>query len=133
MRYRYESHGLRFDVKRPLESVDAFHGRINVAARDEEGGSEPNGRDPVWLIGTYGHHGGSLHGDIRRGSAAELASREYIAVYPASGWWRTRPALTQYDREVRYALIVGIKVPETNLDPCAEVAGRVGAPVMVET
>jgi hypothetical protein len=37
-RYRYESHGLRFDVKRPEESVDEFRRRINLAARDEESG-----------------------------------------------------------------------------------------------
>ena len=132
-RYRYESHGLRFDVKRPREAVDAFRGRINVAARDEEGGSEPNDGDPAWLIGTRGRHRGSLHGDIWCGSAAELADRGYIAVYPASGWWRTRPALGQYDRMARYALIIGIKAPETDVDLCAEVAGQIGAPVMVET
>ena len=35
-RYSYASHGLRFDVKRPLEKLDDFRGRINRAARDEE-------------------------------------------------------------------------------------------------
>lgn len=132
-RYRYESHGLRFDVKRPLETVDAFRSRINVAARDEEGGTEPNDGDPAWLIGTRGRHRGSLHGDVWRGSAADLASRGYVAVYPALGWWKTRPALGRYDRAARYALIVGIKAPETDVDLYAEVAGRVGAPVVVET
>ena len=132
-RYRYESHGLRFDVKRPHEAVDAFRSRINIAARDEEGESEPNDGDPAWLIGTRGRHRGSLHGDIWRGSAADLASRGCIAVYPASGWWRTRPALEQYDRAARYALIVSIKAPETDVDLYTAVASRVGAPVMVET
>ncbi len=37
-RYRYESHGLRFDVKRPSETVANFRNRINLAARDEEQG-----------------------------------------------------------------------------------------------
>ena len=54
-------------------------------------------------------------------------------VYPASGWWRTPPVLKQYDRVARYALIVGIKAPETDVDLCAEVDSRVGAPVMVGT
>ena len=132
-RYRYESHGLRFDVKRPLETADAFRSRINVAARDEEGGTEPNDGDPAWLIGTRGRHRGSLHGDVWRGSAAELASRGYVAVYPASGWWKTRPALERYDRTARYALIVGIKAPEADVDLYAEVASQVGAPVVMET
>lgn len=33
---RYQSHGLRFDVKRPTESVDGFRKRISKAARDED-------------------------------------------------------------------------------------------------
>ena len=35
-KYRYESHGLRFDVKRPLESIHTFRGRISAAARDDQ-------------------------------------------------------------------------------------------------
>ena len=50
-RYRYESHGLRFDVKRPLESTDEFRKRINFAARNEEEGTPDNSNDPLWLIG----------------------------------------------------------------------------------
>ena len=47
-RYRYESHGLRFEVKRPYESEEEFRIRINLAARDEEeqtntsSGDDPN-------------------------------------------------------------------------------------------
>ena len=132
-RYRYESHGLRFDVKRPSETIDDFRGRINAAARAEEAGGSARDNDTNWLIGTQGRHRGSLHGDIWRGSAAALASRGHIAVYPASGWWRTRHALEKYDRMARYALIVSIKAPETDVDLYAEVANRIGAPVTVET
>jgi len=35
-RYRYESHSLRFDVKRPSESEDEFRIRINLTVRDED-------------------------------------------------------------------------------------------------
>ncbi len=37
-RYRYPSHGLRFDARRAHESTKLFRQRINVAARDEEAG-----------------------------------------------------------------------------------------------
>ena len=37
-RYRYESHSLRFDVKRPLETTNQFRKRINRLARDEKRG-----------------------------------------------------------------------------------------------
>jgi len=82
-RYRYESHGLRFDVKRPYESEDDFRARINAAARDEETGSRTRGVDSGWLIGPQNRHKGALHSDIWRGSAADLASRGTIAAYPA--------------------------------------------------
>ncbi len=53
-RYRYESHGLRFEVKRPLESVVEFRKRINRAARDEGEGSPGNtDGDPYWLLGVF--------------------------------------------------------------------------------
>ena len=131
-RYRYESHGLRFDVKRPYESVEEFRGRINAAARDEEKGDSQGGDDDQWLIGKQARHRGSLHNDIWRGSAADLASRECVAVYPALGWWKTRTALERYDRGARYALVISIRAPEVDVDLYTEVANRVAAAVEVE-
>ena len=131
-RYRYESHGLRFDVKRPYESVEEFRGRINAAARDEEKGDSQGGDDDQWLIGKQARHRGSLHNDIWRGSAADLASRECVAVYPALGWWKTRTALERYDRGARYALVLSIRAPEVDVDLYTEVANRVAAAVEVE-
>ena len=116
-RYRYESHGLRFEVKRPLESVVEFRKRINRAARDEGEGSPGNtDGDPYWLLGTRARHLGSLHCDIWRGTAAELASRGAIAVYPTAGWWKSRQALKRYDKVARYALVVSIRAPEVDVD-----------------
>ena len=132
-RYRYESHGLRFDVKRPLESTDQFRKRINLAARDEEERTRRRSdSDPSWLIGTQGRHRGSLHSDIWRGTAADLASRENIAVYPTAGWWKTRPAMERYDQAARYALVVSIKAPEVDVDLYTEVENQIGAKVQVE-
>ena len=129
-RYRYESHGLRFHVKRPLESVVEFRKRINLAARDEDEGSPGRSADdPAWLIGARGRHRGSLHGDIWWGTAADLASRGVIAVYPTAGWWKTRQALERYDKAARYALIVSIRAPEVDVDLCTEVANRVAVGV----
>lgn len=132
-RYRYQSHGLRFDVRRPHESVDDFRARINAAARDEEEGTRTGGQDNNWMIGTKNRHKGSLHADIWRGSAAELASRGIIGVYPAMGWWRTRPKLERYDSQARYALIVSIKAPDVAVDLYSAVASKVATPTMVET
>ena len=133
-RYRYESHGLRFDVKRPHESVDEFRSRINAAARDEEEGTQHGqGSDPEWLIGKQTRHRGSLHADIWRGSAADLASRGSLAVYPAVGWWKTRQALERYNQAARYALVVSIRAPEVEVDLRTEVANQIGVPIEIET
>ena len=131
-RYRYQSHGLRFDVKRAHESVDDFRKRVNAAARDEEEGAPHGGdSDPSWLIGMQGRHRGSLHGDIWRGSAADLASRGCLAVYPAIGWWKTRPALERYDQVARYALAISIRAPEVDVDLRTEVASQIGTQVRI--
>lgn len=130
-RYRYESHGLRFDVKRPYESGDDFRSRINAAARDEEEGTRTSGDDSGWLIGKQNRHKGSLHSDIWRGSAADLASRGTLAVYPALGWWKTRLRLERYDKAARYALIVSIRAPETEVDLYTAIANQIAVPVVV--
>ena len=133
-RYRYESHGLRFDVKRPHESIGDFRNRINAAAREEEEGTHGgHGDDPAWLIGQQTRHRGSLHGDIWRGSAADLASRGCIAVYPAVGWWKTRHALERYNQPARYALVVSIKTPDVDVDLRTEVANHIGVAIEIDT
>ena len=131
-RYRYESHGLRFDVKRPTESIRQFRSRINAAGRPQDYKSTDSD-DSNWLVGTQGRHKGSLHSDIWSGTAADLASRGFIGVYPALGWWKSRPALQQYDRAVRYALVVSIDAPEVDVDLYAAVAEQIAAPIEVET
>jgi hypothetical protein len=130
-RYRYESHGLRFDVKRPLESEVDFRARINAAARDDEDRANRNDNDPNWMIGKKNRHKGSRHSDIWKGSAAELASRGAIAVYPALGWWKTRPALERYDQRIRYSLVVSINAPDIDVDLYTPIANQIGVPVVI--
>ncbi len=132
-KYRYASHGLRFDVRRPTETTDAFLSRINAAARDEEEGTfRSSGDDPLWLIGPRNRHKGSLHGDIWRGSAAELARRGVIGIYPAAGWWKTRHKLERYNQMARYALVVSIRSPEVEVDLYTAVANQVAPEIQVE-
>lgn len=137
-KFHYPSHRLRFDVQRPLDATtEDFVARINAAAEREDDGDPIDPRDPNWVLGDRQRHRGSLHQDIWFGNAAELASRGFIAVYPAKGWWRTRPALERYNLPARYSLIVSIRTPETNVDlytPIAQqVAAQVAVPVFVNT
>jgi hypothetical protein len=128
-RYRYESHGLRFDVKRPAENDQQFKARLNKEARDEAEGNRTSGGDEGWMVGKKGRHRGSLHSDIWRGTAADLASRAIIGVYPSPGWWRTRPALERYDNVARYALLISIHADD--VDIYTPVANQIGLTVDV--
>ena len=131
-RYRYPSHGLRFDVRRPTETTDDFRSRINLAARDEEEGTAHSGNDRLWLLGKQRRHRGSLHSDIWRGTAADLARRGVIGVYPAAGWWKTRTKLERFDQSARYSLVVSIRAPEVEVDLYTAVANQVEATAEVE-
>lgn len=124
-KYSYQSHGLRFDVKRPLESSNEFRKRINRQARDEEEGSTQSPTDADWLFGAQFRHKGSIHKDVWSGKAAELAERGQVAVYPAKGWWRTRTKLERHDKAARYSLIISIAVPDIDTDIYTEVFNKI--------
>ncbi len=125
-KFHYPSHRLRFDVQRPLDASTAdFVARVNAAAQREDEGDPVNPRDPDWCLGERHRHRGSLHQDLWEGTAADLASRGFLAVYPAAGWWRTRPALERYNLPARYSLVVSIRTPQTNVDLYNAVANRV--------
>ncbi|KRV03036.1 hypothetical protein AN457_07040 [Pseudomonas aeruginosa] len=127
-RYRYESHGLRFDVSRPTEEKAQFRQRINKRARDEEDGIyQGGGTDPNWLLGTQTRHRGSLHSDIWRGTAAELADRSMIGIYPALGWWKTLLKQERYNDRVRYSLVVSIKTEQADVDLYAAIQNAIAA------
>jgi hypothetical protein len=131
-KFHYSSHRLRFDVQRPLDATtDDFVARINAAAEREDDGDPSDSKDPNWMLGSRQRHRGSLHQDIWRGTAAELASRGYIAVYPAKGWWRTRPAQQRYDLPARYSLLVSIRTPETNVDLYTAIAQQIETQVAI--
>jgi len=110
-RYRYASHGLRFDVKTPEESPEQFRKRLNP---DET--SETESDSQAWDLGPDIRHRGSVHSDIWRGTAAQLASRGVIGVYPVTGWWKERTHCKRWDAQARYALIVSIETPEVETD-----------------
>jgi hypothetical protein len=130
-RHRYASHGLRFRVKMATETVNEFRARINQAARDEEEG-RPGGGGEDWLLGTFRDRG-SLHSDFWSGSAADLAEREAIGVFPVGGWWKEKPYLERFDSKARYALIVTIRAPGSNVDIVTPVETAISVVNAVET
>jgi hypothetical protein len=130
-RYHYPSHRLRFAVRRAQESVADFEARINAAAAREDAGRLAAPSDANWILGDNLRHRGSLHQDVWRGTAADLASRGLLAVYPAQGWWRTRKAQGRYDLPVRYTLVVSIRTPQADVDLYTPVAQQITAQAAV--
>ncbi|MGE0932160.1 S8 family peptidase [Peijinzhouia sedimentorum] len=112
--YYYQSHGLRFKMIDSGESVERFRERVNREARLEDQGGSYSGES--WIIGNKVRDKGSIHKDIWKGTAADLATRNVLAIFPVNGWWRTRKKLLRYNNDVRYSLILSIESPDNTLD-----------------
>jgi len=134
-RHRYASHGLRFAVQKPAESVVNFRKRVNGAAREDTNDKPATGDADGWLLKSDLRGKGSLHHDRWVGTAADLATREHIAVYPVIGWWRERLSLERSESPARYALVVTIRTPSTTVDiyQPVEVQLRARIPTAVRT
>lgn len=131
-RHRYASHGLRFDVMTPTETMPEFRRRLNKLAAvedaDEESGSSESGA-AEWFLGPDLRHHGSLHGDFWEGTGDALAARGAIGVFPVTGWWKDQPKHDRSELGVRYALVVSISTPEQEVDLWTPVATQVAVRV----
>jgi hypothetical protein len=67
------------------------------------------------------------------GTAADLAERGVIGVYPVSGWWKDQPKRDRSALGARYALVVSIETDAEDVDVWTPVAVKVGVPVEVVT
>lgn len=134
-KHRYQSHGLRFEIKHPLESDTDFHKRISREAWEEDEDVDSVSDDREWEIGKQLRSKGSVHSDCWTGTAAELAACGVIAVFPVTGWWKERKQLGRWNRQARYSLIVTIETPETDVDLYTPIATQIGVPVetVIET
>ncbi len=130
-RYRYESCGLRWRMQRPGETVAQLRAAVSA------GTGEDTLEDPLdqWQIGPNNRHRGSVHTDIWLGSGAELSAMKHIAVYPVSGWWRSRKTANRYGHKMRYSLVISLIAPAVGIDLYGEVAAllQVGVDATVDT
>lgn len=111
IRFRYASHGLRFDLKGRAEDPAHFRQRVNAVAR-MEGNYAPGapGASANWAIGPkIRQSAGSVFSDWWQGPAVELAECDALAVYPTSGWWKAKVRPPYSDREARYSLIITLR------------------------
>ena len=125
-KHRYQSHGLRFDIKRPTDTNDEFLDRITKPVGDEDERSVISAADDrSWAVGPYLRCKGSVHSDVWTGTAAQLALTETIAVYPVTGWWKERPNLGRWTRSARYSLIISLETDAVQADLYTPIASQV--------
>ncbi|MCB0539099.1 MAG: S8 family peptidase [Bacteroidetes bacterium] len=132
-KYRYQSHGLRFDVNNVNESEDDFRRRVNIAARDENEDVNGNSGSNRWAIGTNNRSTGSIHSDYWEGTAAALATCNHIAIYPVIGWWRERKHLGKVENQTRYSLIISLETPAQDVELYTTVRNMIEVPIEVNT
>jgi len=129
-RHRYASHGLRFDVKSPTEDLEEFRKRLNKRALEEDEEKPSYGSDSEgWFLGEQTRNKGSIHSDIWTGTAADLAERAIVGVFPVSGWWKDQPKRDRSALGARYALVVSIETEAQGVDIWTPVAQEIGVPV----
>lgn len=137
----YRSFGLRFVLKKRTESDDDFRRRLSALEDEDEGRVENDEEDedddvvgqsgkpkaPAsrWLIGPKAVSAGSLHCDIWRGKASELAAHDMIAVRPVTGWWKTHVGQKRFADKGRYALIMSVDANGQPVDLHSEVNAQV--------
>jgi hypothetical protein len=78
-----------------------------------------------WYIGEA-RNKGSVHSDIWVGTAADLAERGAIGIYPVSGWWKDQPKRDRSGLGARYSLIVTIETEAEDFDIWTPVAQEIG-------
>ena len=130
-RHRYASHGLRFELKTPTETVNEFRKRLNKMALDEEDTGKPNTGSGTtkWFLGSTARNKGSIHSDMWTGTAVDLARTGVIGIYPVSGWWKDQPKRDRSEFGAHYGLVVSIETKAENIDIWTPVAQEVGIPV----
>lgn len=129
---RYQSFGLRFDLKRRGETLANFKRRVNAAER--EGSPAPRHPDDShWLLGPDSISCGSLHCDKWVGPAVDLLGRDHLCIKPVGGWWRDRASADVVNRSGRYALVVTLKAPRTDVDLYTVVQSILVPPAEIET
>lgn len=120
----YRSFGLRFAMKKRNESGTAFRARIN--AGQETDSTLAEAERSCWLLGPKAIQAGSLHCDLWRGYAIDLAGHDAIAVYPVGGWWKSHLGQRRATDTGRYALVISISVPGHAVDLHTEITSLVG-------
>ena len=129
-KFKYQSHGLRFELKRKDESEQEFYSRVNKALND---GSQDNSSnsDPNWKLGikTRNKIAGTILKDIWEGQSVDLATMDKLIVHPVVGWWKDDKKIKSEESKVRFSLILDIETEEESVNLYNEIKNIIEIPV----
>ena len=132
--YRYQSFGLRFDLRRRNESAKNFKKRVNMAERsDKFDKPPPSSDDGKWRFGPDAVSCGSLHCDEWSGPAAHLLTRDLVCIKPVGGWWRGRADTKVCNKQARYALVVSLKTDDQDVTFHTDISAIIDGKVKIGT
>ena len=134
IKYKYQSYGLRFEIKKPEESLNEFRQRFNQKAREEVGEKADNNTSGLdWVYGSNSRNkGGSIHKDIIKNiTGAKLAEMNKIIVYPTKGWWDKDKEIKTEDMKARFSLLVDIETDEVNIDLYNNIKNIIETPIKI--
>ncbi len=130
---RYQSFGLRFELRRPLETRENFVKRANVLEREHVKERLPAAGDETgWTFGVRSISAGSLHCDEWVGPAATLANRDILCIKPIAGWWRDRASKSIAEQEARYSLVVTLQTEDETVELHTLIQQVVNAEIGIE-
>lgn len=132
--YRYQSFGLRFDLKRRSETVINFAKRLNKQTWEQpkdRPATDPD--DDRWLFGAQSMSAGSLHSDEWTGPAVNLLSRNIICIKPVGGWWKERAKAEVRGQKARYSLVLSLRSEDNEVDLYTPVSTMIEAEIGIES
>lgn len=130
--FSYHSHNLDFKLIKPTESIKEFKRRISSSNKEVDE-DKPDLKGENWTIRERIRSKGSIKKDYLDTNGIELSQRFHLAIYPKSGWYRTRRTLKKYDSKIRYSLIVSIETPNTDIDIYTSVETQILTPIPVQS
>jgi len=133
-KFRYQSFALRFAVKAATETDEEFLARVNKLERDPDSDDAHGDADAAdWTFGAMLRSRGSVHSDIWTGTAAQLAAKSQVVVFPVGGWWKDWKEAAQHGAGARYALVVSLDVAESiETDIYTPIANEIAAAVAID-
>jgi len=118
------------DRKRHLR-IDRFHQEAPYKSK-KQNRVHVGGATKDWTLGQACFRG-SIHSDMWAGTAADLLSMRHIAVFPVTGWWRTRRSQERWESRLKYSLIVTLESANPALDIYTEIENQIKVPVELPT